>query len=330
MLIRNKLFDTNGIRSYQFDIKTINIGNLSVGGTGKSPHTLWLSNQFRDVNMAVLSRGYKRKSKEFREVHIHSDVTDVGDEPLMMKKYNPSLPIFVEADRVVGVTNIIAELPETQLILLDDCFQHRYIKPSFNILLTTFENPFYEDFVLPSGNLREPRIGAARAQAIIVTKCSKQMTQQQKLVCISKIKKYTHAPVFFSYFKYITPKHIKSYEDLKPNAKIIVLTGLANNSDLVKHLSTHFDVVEIISYPDHHQYNKFNIERLLKKVQALGNTNVSVITTEKDFVKLVNDKDMLKLMDQLPLYIQKVEVDFFDTDGPKLLELICKDYKLNL
>ncbi len=322
--IRNKLFDINWLKSYQFEVKTINIGNLSVGGTGKSPHTLWLAQQLSTHEIAILSRGYGRKDKEFREVFVDSKVEEVGDEPLMMKLDYPSLSIYVQADRVVGVTNILAEKPQTDIILLDDCFQHRYIKPSFNILLTTYAKPFYEDFVLPSGNLRELRIGARRAQAIIVTKCHANITEDQKENCKTRIQKYSSAPVFFSYFKYVNAKHFKTSEELQTNAEVIIFTGLADNSDLVKYVETKHKIIEIISYPDHHQYNKYNIDRIIKKIGVYSDKKIALITTEKDFVKLINDQELFKLIQDLPLYIQKISVEFVDNDAFKLLELVNK------
>ncbi|MBI3233763.1 MAG: tetraacyldisaccharide 4'-kinase [Bacteroidetes bacterium] len=320
--VRNKWFDINWIRSFSFDLKTISIGNLSTGGTGKTPHIIWLAKKLSQKETAILSRGYGRSGKEFEEVLIDSSVSEVGDEPLMIKHELPSQPIYVYADRVVGVTHILAEQPNTDIILLDDCFQHRYITPRINILLTTFDNPFYSDYMLPSGNLREFRMGAKRADMIVVTKCPQQLDTVQKKVIENKIAKYSTAPVVYSQFIYSTPVHYSNQEVLSPKSSVILLTGLANNASLLSHAQSFYEVVEVIQYPDHHEYNKFNMERVLQKINKDPSKNIKVVTTAKDFIKLKTNKELFNMIKNQPFYIQSIEVNFLADGEEKILSLI--------
>lgn len=322
--VRNKLFDINWLRSYKFDVVTISIGNISTGGTGKTPHILWLNRLLNNSTTAILSRGYGRSSNTFEEVLLTSTVKEVGDEPLMMKYNLQNSNIFVFADRVVGITHILNQQPETTTILLDDCFQHRFLTPSFSILLTTYEDPFYEDFLLPSGNLREQRSGAERAHAIVVSKCPLSLSSVEKEKFETRIKEYSSADIYFSSLNYFPAKHHISGEWINSNSEVILLSGIANSKYLEEHIQLTHTILEHVSYNDHHHYNIHNLERLKKKVEAAGDANIVVVTTEKDYVKLRTDAKLFKAIKEMPTYLLSIEVVFLFDGQEKLLKQINK------
>ncbi len=286
--LRNFLFDKGILKSYKFKIPIIAVGNLSVGGTGKSPQIEYLIRLLSDkYKVATLSRGYKRKSKGFILADEFSNAEILGDEPFQFYKKFNNIQVAVDANRKNGIENLIRlvtptkeEIPE--LILLDDAFQHRKVKAGFYILLTTFSDLYCKDYMLPTGNLRESRSGANRANLIIVTKCPKTIseTEQSKIRKKLKLKNYQH--LFFSYIEYddkiYSENENLTVSEIKVRPKLL-LAGIAKPKPFFDFLKNETD--EVLTFPDHHHFSEKDIENI--KVKAKNNL---IITTEKDFVRL--------------------------------------------
>lgn len=279
--VRNFLYNRGAFKSYSFKTTTICVGNLSVGGTGKSPMIEHLIEIYKDdFNIAVLSRGYKRKTKGCIEVKTDMTPLQVGDEPLQFKRKFKSVKIFVDADRKNGIEQIEKKYPETELILLDDAYQHRRVKADINILLTTFAKPFYKDFILPVGRLRETTKGKTRAKVIMVTKCPDELSEDK----IESIKRGINAnenqDVLFSKIAYDEKIYNETETlDLKDFDNFCLVTGIANPKPLIQHLNNHNKTFEHQNFPDHHNFTT-------KEIESLKSLNKPILTTEKDYTRL--------------------------------------------
>lgn len=317
--IRNFLYNKGIKKSYSIPGKSIVIGNLSMGGTGKSPHTLYLWKLLEDKHLvAILSRGYGRKTKGLLEVKENHSSSEVGDEPLMFKKrVGEKSRVIVSESRKNGV-DFIHSKSENTVILLDDAFQHRKVKAGFYILLTDYSNPFYSDCVVPSGTLREWKCGKNRADCIIVTKCPESLSESEKQtisrrLIVSPLEgglrgvtnlKLKQKSVFFSQIIYgdLIPfgKEISEYTN------ILLITGIANPKPLENHLKR-FCKVESIVFPDHHQFTEVNLAEIHSKFDTFTSENSIIVTTEKDFVRL---EPLLTTTDKqkYPWYYQSITV----------------------
>ena len=278
--IRNFLFDINVLKSTQFEIPVIVVGNLSVGGTGKTPQTEYLIRILSEYKVAVLSRGYKRKSKGFVLANDNSTADLLGDEPYQIHKKFPKIQVAVDANRVAGIQNLL-QLPNApQVVLLDDAYQHRNVKAGFYILLTAYNDLYCDDFVLPAGNLRECRTGAKRANCIIITKCPKNISENEQQKIINKIK--LNVPIFFScidYDEFITNDNVSmAVNEIKETEKVLI-AGIAKPKPFFDYLKNSTD--EILEYADHHDFSTNEVELLKAKAQTK-----LLVTTEKDFVRL--------------------------------------------
>jgi len=279
--IRNYLYDKGILKSYAFEVPIIAVGNLSVGGTGKTPQIESLIRLLSPhCKIATLSRGYKRKSKGFVLADAHSNAEQLGDEPYQYFKKFPQIQVAVDADRRNGITQLLTQKDKPEVILLDDAYQHRKVKAGFYILLTAYDDLFCDDWMLPTGNLRESRSGAQRADMIIVTKCPNAISEiaQEKI----RQKIGLDKPIFFSFVDYddqvYSATDSLSVAEIKNKAKIL-LAGIAKPKPFFDFLKAENDVV--ISYPDHHHFSNAEIEAL--KSQA---GEKIIVTTEKDFVRL--------------------------------------------
>ena len=279
--IRNYLYDKGILKSYAFEVPIIAVGNLSVGGTGKTPQIESLIRLLSPhCKIATLSRGYKRKSKGFVLADAHSNAEQLGDEPYQYFKKFPQIQVAVDADRRNGITQLLTQKDKPEVILLDDAYQHRKVKAGFYILLTAYDDLFCDDWMLPTGNLRESRSGAERANMIIVTKCPKTISEiaQEKI----RQKIGLDKPIFFSFIDYddqvYSATDSLSVSEIKNKVKIL-LAGIAKPKPFFDFLKAENDVV--ISYPDHHHFSNAEIEAL--KSQA---GEKIIVTTEKDFVRL--------------------------------------------
>ncbi|NNK27640.1 MAG: tetraacyldisaccharide 4'-kinase [Flavobacteriaceae bacterium] len=301
--LRNKLYDLGFIGSRKFDLPIICVGNLSVGGTGKTPMVEYIVNLLKnDFSTATLSRGYKRKTKGFIKADDHATSQTIGDEPLQFHKKLDNIIVAVDANRCNGISELMKD--NVEVVILDDAFQHRKVDAGLNILLTTYSNPYYSDYVLPTGNLREPRSGAKRADIIVVTKCPIDITESEKMEIIEKIRPKQHQKVFFSWISYDElPSEILDVQTFT------LVTGIANPSALVKYLKSKQLKFDHLQFKDHHEFGESEIENLKKKD--------IILTTEKDYMRLKDHIDPSKLY-YLPI---KIELD-----KPKEFDKKLKDF----
>jgi tetraacyldisaccharide 4'-kinase len=269
------------------NVKAIVIGNLRVGGTGKTPTVILLAQELvnKNKNVAILSRGYGRKTHGFIEVKYDSVALDVGDEPLMIKRIMPKVPVFVCEDRVVGIEKIKALYNNIEFILLDDAFQHFKLKAHYYILLTEWSNPFYIDYPLPAGMLREYRIAAKRANYIITTKCPNDINREDQKKHINAISKYSNALHAFSSIRYLTPINLKSkikYENIE--SELILITGIANAEPLKNYLNKYYKTkINHFEFKDHQEFSTAFIQSIEKDYP-----DVNKLITEKDYVRISN------------------------------------------
>ena len=304
--IRNLLFDIGIFNQKKFKSKIIGVGNISLGGTGKTVLIDYFSKYLKDKNrILVISRGYKRKSTGLIEVDSFSDYQKVGDEPYMLFLKNPHTKIVVSENRVKAIKFLENKYSHKKIFLLDDVFQHRWIKPGLSILLTKYNSPFFIDFVVPYGNLREFRSGYKRSDIILVTKCPNKIDDFQKKVFSEKIKLNKNQKIFFSTIGYnkliFNNKESRNLNDLK-KSDFILLTGIADNKELLIYL-TNFNF-KLIEFSDHHDFTNADI----KKIKDLANGKI-ILTTEKDYVRIVN-----KINYDL-LYYLPIEMKFSGNEG---------------
>lgn len=329
--LRNVFYDAGLLRSTRFNIPVINIGNLSIGGTGKTPHVEYLIKLLEPyLNVATLSRGYKRKSKGFRFVRSSDNAMIAGDEPMQYKVKNPNIVVAVSESRNIGIPMILQYHIETQVILLDDAFQHRSVVPDLNILLTEFNNLYTEDYLLPVGRLRESQDAAKRADMVIVTKCPDSISEQK----ISKIKEdlslRRNQQLYFSKYKYLNPYYIFDSEitiNLEPNNRIILISAIANVDYLLHYLDNKCEVDNIIKYEDHHYFSELELEQFKKINENLSEDNSLFLTTEKDAMRLALHKDFL-VSHKIPIFVLPIEVQFFDQQGRDFAQDV-KDFLLD-
>ena len=300
--IRNKLYDCNFLKSEKINVPVISVGNLSTGGTGKTPMVDFIIyNLKRDYNISVLSRGYNRKSKGFIEIKNSDNPSLVGDEPFLIKSNHSEVPVFACEDRVEGAKKIISE-NNTNLILLDDAFQHRKISRNLDIVLTDYNNLFYNDYLLPYGNLRESRKNMNRADVIVVTKCPLDLNKADAIKIKNQINPKKTQSLFFSQIKYSEIlfgfKEV-SFKSIR-NSKLTLVTGIANSQPLKEYLKKNNVNFDHFDYPDHYNYSRKDVNKIL----ATTKNNI-ILTTKKDYYKLSQFK-----IDNL-LYID-IKVEFLD------------------
>lgn len=302
--LRNHLYNIGYKKEISFQVMTIGVGNLVMGGTGKTPMTEYLIRLLKDqFKIAVLSRGYGRKSTGIKLLTVEDTVRQVGDEPMQVfRKFGDWVTVAVGEDRLMAIPQILHERPETDLIILDDVYQHRKVKPSINLLLTTHESPFYFDFIFPAGWLREPRRGARRADAIIVTKCPNKMTADAMDVMRSSIARYSQAPVFFTSLEYDEPIAFGQSQNI--TGPVVLVSAIANNYLFKNYCAQRFDIVKHFAFEDHH----FCTEAELKEIVTFAKAkNASIVTTEKDMVKL---KEHAAVIEQSPWFFMPMRIVF--------------------
>ena len=288
---RNFLYDNKYFRSIRFDIPVINVGNLSTGGTGKTPHVDYLIDLLKaHYPLGVLSRGYRRKTSGYMNVKTNHKARDVGDEPLLLKWKHPEIEVAVSEDRSIGIPSLASQKPPTFTVLLDDAFQHRGIRAGLNILLTPYHELYTDDFLLPVGNLREFKSGAKRADLIIVTHSPQQLTQQEKDRIKTKLSPQDYQHVFFSFLDY-HPIYQVFKEDIalispEKGSDILLLTGIANHSKMKDYLAAKFNKVYERSFPDHHTFTNQDVESIINTYKDLKGKDKYIITTEKDLTRL--------------------------------------------
>ena len=291
---RNFLFDLGIIDSIVYKIPTIGIGNLSTGGTGKSIVVDYIIEKHKNKSkITTLSRGYNRNTKGFVQASKKSSAYEIGDEPFQFYSKHPEINVVVCEDRRKGMNIILKNLPNTDLCIWDDVFQHRFVKPGLMILTTTFQYPFYEDEILPIGNLREDKSSSKRADFIVVTKCPDNLSKKDKDSFIKSLKPLDNQKVFFSSLTYLKKIKSESEEieiDVLKDDDFILVTGIADSSYLVNFLKSKGLKFKHLKYSDHYNFNKSSINKITEL-----SINKKILTTEKDFGRLspkINDRDI--------------------------------------
>ncbi len=325
--VRNKLFDWNILRSKSFDKPIISVGNLNVGGTGKTPHVEYLINFLKDeFKIATLSRGYKRKTKGFIIASDNSSASEIGDEPYQINRKFPGITVAVDEKRVHGI-NELQILSNPDINLLDDAFQHRYVKPGLSILLTDYHNLYTNDYPIPSGRLRECRSGAKRADIIIVTKSSKVLSPIVRKDIEEKIKPKSRQKVFFSYIEHGYFTSLNG-EELKAKkiffTSILLVAGIANSYPLEVYLKKHCDELEVMKYPDHHNYSEKDVTKIIETFEKIFRKNKIIVTTEKDAMRFIQPGIINHLI-SLPVFYIPIRTEFHKQDKTKFNKYIL-DY----
>lgn len=294
--LRNKLYDGGVLSSVSFSIPVICVGNLSTGGTGKTPHIEYLIRllQYR-YKTATMSRGYKRRTRGFFLAGPGTDASQIGDEPMQFFQKFPEVSVSVCEDRMTGIPYLLRKVPDTDVILLDDAFQHRSVKPGLNILITDFNKPFYKDYVLPFGSLREGRKAYHRADIIIVSKCPLNLEQKVQQDMIGRIKPLSHQKVYFSGIGYHRMFDFFTGELYTPanSTHMVLVSGIAKPEPMLEHLRTLAAGVHLLRYPDHHYFTQNNLEEIKQTYANWDTPDKIIVTTEKDAMRLAMHNDTL-------------------------------------
>ena len=324
----NGLYSLGILRGVTFSLPVISIGNLTVGGTGKTPHTEYLIRLLHEyLQLAVVSRGYKRKTTGYLEVASFHDATQAGDEPLQYKRKDPHVPVIVAESRSLAIPQVIRTYPGTQVVLLDDGFQHREVVPGLNILLTEYNRLFTRDWLLPVGRLREWRNGAERADIIVVTKCPENITPKEVSDLRNEVKRNEKQQVFFSRYRYGHPyKMYGSGERLRLHEDLVVLlvVAIAGTEYLMEYVASQCGEVRMLEYNDHHPFSNFDIGDMERHFKLLPPEKERIIlTTEKDAMRLDTHRALLRQL-SLPIYILPVAVEFINDDTEAFDQTIRK------
>ena len=324
IIVRNYLYDKQVLRSAGFNLPMICIGNLSVGGTGKSPMVEYLlyllQHQYR---VATLSRGYKRKTKGYALAQAQTTALEIGDEPMQFHTKFPNVAVAVGEARIEAVPQLLHDRPDTQVIILDDAFQHRSISAGLNVLLTDCNNLFTRDFFLPTGDLRDQRSSYKRAQIIVVTKCPSGMTVAEKQKVIAEIEPIKGQRVFFTTIDYGTPYHIihKNQRAITANDEVLLVCGIANPKPLKELLLEQAKTYYEQMFSDHHIFTIDDLNDINKRFNEIHASDKMMLTTEKDAVRLFKFE---KELEHLPLYVIPVKHRVLFDEGPFFEELIFR------
>ncbi len=335
VFVRNKLFDFKIFKSYEFHLPVISVGNITVGGTGKTPHVEYLIRLLKDeYKLAFLSRGYKRKTRDFIVATEQSTAATIGDEPLQIKRKFPEMIVAVDRKRVNGIHKLIENVPELDIVLLDDAYQHRAIEPGINILLVDYNRPLKGDSLLPIGLLREPASEKKRADIFIITKVPRDISAMEKRLLLLNAEAQSHQKVYFTTLKYGELKPvfradapIKSPVTNLKNYTILLVTGIAEPSAMIDHFSALSKEIISIRYSDHHSFTQKDVTSIVEKYKTIPEQNKIILTTEKDAVRLI----FYDAPENLPeaWYYVPIEIDFLPNEGELFNHQILQYVKNN-
>jgi len=329
--VRNRLYDLKLIKSVGFDIPVISVGNITVGGTGKTPHTEYLIRLLKSsFRIAVLSRGYKRKSKGFLMVETTSDALLSGDEPLQIKRKFPGVTVAVCENRVDGMRELLKEGPLPDVVLLDDAFQHRKIFAGIHIVLIDYNNPLQKDHMLPYGRLRESPVQLHRANIIIVTKCPEEIKPITRRIMAMDLALFPYQDMFFTTMVYgaLYPLFPEApgpdlFSDTGRKC-ILLITGIASAEPLIQYVKNMAGEMEVMQFPDHHYYSEDDVLQVIRKFRQMKSSEKIIVTTEKDAVKLISHQGLLKEV-RHALFGLPIEVKFLE-QGENLFDKKIKAY----
>jgi len=330
--IRNYLYDNNILKPESFDVPIISIGNLAVGGTGKTPHTEYLVRLLsKKFNVAVLSRGYKRKTRGFILADEKSTASEIGDEPAQIKNKFPGLIVAVDANRAVAIRKITEKYPETDVIILDDAFQHRKVSPGLSILLTDFNNMFSRDYLMPFGRLREHRKNSRRADYILVSRSPTDLAPIDMRIIVGEIPPLSHQHLYFSSVVYKepvpffreTPEPLCLSQIAETNRNVLLITGIVSSEYLYNYIAIYSKKIVHLDYHDHHNFTKKDLKEINKEFEKLTPGNRCIITTEKDAVRLKEIPGITDLSDKGIYYIP-IGVSILNDDSEEFNNFITE------
>ena len=322
--LRRWLYHRGVLKSYQPEIPVICVGNIAIGGTGKTPHAAYLMELLSHHHqVAMLSRGYGRKSRGY--VLANTTPTEklsadlIGDEPLLLHYRFPKLPLAVDGDRREGVVKLREYAPETDVVVMDDAYQHLNFSPTVRLVLTEFRRPYFKDYPMPAGRLREFPDAVSVADAVIVTKVDVPDGEVNRDEWRCNLKIRDDQPLFFTHYRYACPEPVTEAANLQmlEDSKVVLLTGIARPLPLLEHLQQNHNVCQHLNFPDHHPYNRFELEQIIKNVSSEDGPRKVLFTTEKDWMRLQSQK-LQKYVSLLPVFIVPIQVDFL-TESEKLM-----------
>lgn len=338
VFIRNKFFDWNILKQKEYNIPVICVGNITVGGTGKTPHIEYLIELLEPhYKIAVLSRGYKRKTSGFVLATETTTASEIGDESFQIWNKFPDILVAVDGNRQRGIERLLSIKKDKRpdLILLDDAFQHRYVKPSLSILLTDFNRLMSQDELLPAGRLREPIYLAEKANIIIVTKCPIGINPLEQRLIAKEIQAFPYQDLYYTTFQYglITPLFDKSAEAFSlsklKNKEVLLVTGIVNPRPLYKAIKKQTRKVSEINYPDHHSFSKNDLLQIKSTFENLSGSDKIIIVTEKDAARLATNKNLDEKLKEsiyyLPIKVKFINNEDQDTFNTKILEHVRTD-----
>jgi len=322
VFLRNRMYDKNIFSSTSFNLPVICVGNLSVGGTGKSPMVELLARNLKGkYKIALLSRGYKRKTKGYALANERTTALEIGDEPMQFHVKFPDVTVAVGEERLVAIPQLLQDRPATQAIILDDAFQHRAVRAGLNILLTDYNNLYTRDWFLPTGDLRDERASARRAGIIVVTKCPPDLSQEERQSIIKEIRPQTGQRVFFASLRYDLPYHIiyRDHREVTAEDEVLLVTGIANPRSLKNYLQEYSKTYYQVAYNDHHIFTIDDLREIKKRFGQINAENKMIITTEKDAVRLVKFEPELH---DIPFYVLPIGHHFLFGEAQSFIEII--------
>lgn len=333
--VRNLMFKWHILKQREFNVPVVVVGNLAVGGTGKTPHVEYIIDLLKyKYKIGMISRGYKRKTKGFVLATDRSTPLDIGDEPYQIyQKFGRDISVAVCEDRCTGIEELLRIEPKINLIVLDDAFQHRYVKPTVSIVLTDFNSPVFNDSMMPYGRLREPMSAIYRADMVVVTKCPEQLKAIEYRIFKNSLKLFPYQGLFFSSIQYAPLKPLFPGEAFQPPYlewlteadTVLAVSGIANPRPFIRHLRSYHAKVKVRHYPDHHNFTRRDLDGLLKYFNELSGERKLIITTEKDAVRLINNpyfpRELKDCTYYLPVSVKfdPHNVETFDDELQKLL-----------
>ena len=333
LFLRHKLYDWKILKSKSYNIPNICVGNLNLGGTGKTPHIEYLTNLlFENYKIAILSRGYGRDTKGFilaDESHTHHDI---GDEPLQYFKKFKDIKVAVDENRCEGMERLLQEENPPQVVLLDDAYQHRKIKPGLNILLTDYYDLYSKNHLIPAGNLRDIKKAAQRADIIVATKSPNVITPYYRRDVENSLKPLPHQKIFYSYIEYLDFKPFSkiSYEtDIKETKTALILCGIANTYSLEDYLKKKYNTISKIKFNDHHSFTEKDIDMIIERYDSMIGKSKVIITTEKDAMRLINSS-FVSRFDDIPVFVLPIRIKFHKEECNSFNDEILNYVKNNL
>ena len=340
MVVRNKMFDYGVLKQQEFDIPIVVVGNLAMGGTGKTPHVEYIvESLLGKYNIGVLSRGYRRATKGFVLASPQSRPEDIGDESYQIyRKFGPDITVAVCEKRSEGIRRMREINPDLNMIILDDAFQHRYVKPSVSVILTEYNRPIFNDKILPYGRLRESARALNRADIVVVTKCPIDMKPMHYRLFEENLKLFPFRKLYFSRYNYghLVPIFLKRPLTSRPltaekaDTAILVITGVANPKPFVRFLRRHKAKVKLKRFTDHHNFTASDMDDITRLFDELPSDNKFIVTTEKDAVRILNNPYFPHRLKRSIFYVP-IKVEFIDrgeTEFTAGIEKTIRDSRL--